>query len=62
MPSEDGGRLDEERHRPPRERDLSGKAHDEALPRRPSGAADQLPLGHDQLLPEHRVLRQQRRA
>jgi hypothetical protein len=32
------------------------------LPRRPSHAADDLPLGDDQLLSEHRVLRQERGA
>ena len=59
MPAEDGRRLDEEQHRPPRWRELGGNGHREPLPWRPSDAADDLPFGDDQLLSEHRVLRQE---
>ena len=62
MPPKDCRRLDEERHRLPRWRDSGSDAHHEALPPSPSEPANDLPLSHDELLPEHRVLGQQRRA
>jgi hypothetical protein len=59
MPPEDGGRLDEKRDAPPRGRDAGGDSHDQAGPRRPSDAANDLTLRDDELLPKYGVLRQE---
>src|SRR5262245_19631183 len=58
MPAKDRRWLDEEGHALPCGRESGCDAHDHALPRRPSHAADDLSLCDDQLLSEHRVLRQ----
>jgi hypothetical protein len=60
MPAKDRRRLDEEAHRSPRRCEPGSDDDRESLPRPPSDAPYDFPLGHDQLLPEHRVLPEKR--
>jgi hypothetical protein len=52
--------LHQQGRRTPGRREARSQCHHEALPRCPPNSAHELPLGHDELLPEQAILGDER--